>query len=120
MFSKLCPPAKFYFLISSVSFILMLLQHIGSNGTFNLGVYSCPHSHTGLILLMNAVYIVAWTWILNLICTVNKTISWIIVLFPVIMLFIGLGALMLRGIQMENMCSSCGSGASSQATMSLW
>jgi hypothetical protein len=107
MFSKLCPPAKFYFLISSVSFILMLLQNIGSNGRFNLGIYSCPHSHTGVILILNALYIVAWTWILNLICTINKTLTWVIVLFPFIMLFIALGAVMIRGMQMESMCSSC-------------
>ena len=103
MFSKLCSPAKFYFLISSVSFILMLLQNIGSNGRFNLGVYSCPHSHTGVILILNALYILAWTWILNLICTINKTLTWVIVLFPFIMLFIALGAVMIRGMHMESM-----------------
>jgi len=117
MFKELCTPAKFYFIIASVSYILMLLQNINSNGRFYLGSYSCPHN-TPMILLLNALYIAVWTWLLNLICSVNKNISWVIVLFPFILLFIGLGIVLIDGIQKESFCISCASDVS-QSTLSV-
>ena len=116
MFKELCPPARFYFIIASISYILMLSQNINCNGRFYLGSYSCPQN-TSVILFANALYIALWTWILNLICTVNKNISWIIVLFPFILLFIGLGIVLIDGIQKENFSSS--SADASQATLSI-
>jgi hypothetical protein len=116
MFKQLCTPAKFYFIIATISYILMVFQNINNNGRFYLGSYSCPQN-TSLILLINALYIALWTWILNLICTVNKNISWIIVLFPFILLFIGLGIVLINGIQKETFSSS--SADVSQATLSV-
>lgn len=107
VYDKLCKPAKFYFIIATISYIIMLFQNVGSN-RFTLGVYSCPHSNTGGILIINALYIVFWTWILNLICKINPNISWVIVLFPFILLFIALGIILIQGINVENMCANCG------------
>lgn len=115
MFKQLCTPAKFYFIIATISYILMLFQNINGNGRFYLGSYSCPQN-TSLILLLNAFYILLWTWILNLICSVNKNISWIIVLFPFILLFIGLGIVLIDGIKKESFSSSADA---SQATLSV-
>jgi hypothetical protein len=117
MFKELCPPAKFYFIIASISYILMLFQNINCNGRFYLGSYSCPQN-TSVILLANALYIALWTWILNLICTVNKNISWIIVLFPFILLFIGLGIVLIDGMQKESFCLGCAADVS-QATLNV-
>ena len=117
MFKQLCTPAKFYFIIATVSYILMLFQNINCNGRFHLGSYSCPQN-TSVILVVNALYIVVWTWILNLICTVNKNISWVIVLFPFILLFIGLGIVLINGIHKESFCLNCAADAS-QATLSV-
>ena len=116
MFKQLCTPAKFYFIIATVSYILMLFQNINCNGRFYLGSYSCPQN-TSVILVLNALYIVLWTYILNLICSVNKNISWIIVLFPFILLFIGLGIVLIDGIQKENFSNS--SADASQATLNV-
>jgi len=107
MFNELCPPAKFYLVMSIVYYILILLQNIGSHDRFYLGSYSCSHSNPGIILLINGVYILLWTWLLNLICSVNQTISWIIVFFPIIFLFIAFGIILMRGIKLEGMCNSC-------------
>ena len=117
MFKELCTPAKFYFIIASVSYILMILQNINSHNRFHLGSYSCPHN-TSMILLLNALYIALWTWILNVICSINKNISWIIVLFPFILLFIGLGIVLIDGMQKESFCISCASDVS-QATLKV-
>uniref|UniRef100_A0A6C0B9G0 Transmembrane protein n=1 Tax=viral metagenome TaxID=1070528 RepID=A0A6C0B9G0_9ZZZZ len=116
MFKQLCTPAKFYFIIATVSYILMLFQNINCNGRFHLGSYSCPQN-TSMILVLNALYIAIWTYVLNLICTINKNISWIIVLFPFILLFIGLGIVLINGIQQETFSNS--SADVSQATLNI-
>jgi len=107
MFNQLCPPAKFYLVMSIVYYILILLQNIGSHDRFYLGSYSCSHSNPGILLLINGLYIILWTWLLNLICGINKTISWIIVFFPVFVLFISFGIVLMRGITIESMCNNC-------------
>lgn len=112
MFKELCTPAKFYFIIATISYILMIAQNINCKERFYLGTYSCEQN-TPVILFLNALYILAWTWIINLICTVNKTISWVIVLFPFIMLFIILGVVLINGIHKENMIG----GDVSQSTL---
>jgi hypothetical protein len=70
-----------------------------------------------MILVLNALYIAIWTYVLNLICTINKNISWIIVLFPFILLFIGLGIVLINGIQQETFSNS--SADVSQATLNI-
>ena len=87
-FNKLCDPAKFYLLLSAISYSLILLQNIGNRSTFTLGTYSCQHSSPGLFLVGQAIYIALWTWLLNLICKWNPAISWVIVLFPFLLFFI--------------------------------
>ena len=105
IFNKLCPPAKFYLIIASISFMFLLFQNVGSS-EFTLGVYSCPHPNPGGILFVNAIYIVFMTWLLNWICKVNTNISWVIVLFPFLIMFIALGIVLIKG--REGMCASCG------------
>ena len=103
MFNQLCAPAKFYLVMSIVYYILILLQNIGSHDRFYLGSYSCSHSNPGILLLINGIYVLLWTWLLNLICGINKTISWIIVFFPVFVLFISFGIILMRGIKLDDM-----------------
>lgn len=103
MFNQLCAPAKFYLVMSIVYYILILLQNIGSHDRFYLGSYSCSHSNPGILLLINGIYVLLWTWLLNLICGINKTISWIIVFFPIFVLFISFGIILMRGIKLDDM-----------------
>jgi len=97
VYDSLCNPAKFYLVISLISFILILLQNIGSRNSFTLGTYSVPHSNPMMLLLFNALYIAVWTWMLNLVCKINPKISWVIVLFPIILLFIGFALMIFAG-----------------------
>ena len=99
LFDKLCQPAKFYFILSMISYILIILQNIGNTQRFYLGNYSCTHSNPALVLITQGIYIILWTWILNIICKVNPGISWVIVLFPFILSFILLGLLLFQGIR---------------------
>jgi hypothetical protein len=97
IYDSLCKPAKFYLIISLVSFVLILLQNIGARNSFTLGSYSVPHTNPMLILLFNAAYIAVWTWMLNMVCKINTNISWVIVLFPIILLFIGFALMIFAG-----------------------
>ena len=101
IYDRLCDPAKLYFVISTVSYIFILLQNVGTQGRFTLGSYSCRHSNPALLLLVQALYIVFWTWLLDLICKINKGISWVIVLFPYLLLFVALGIVLMHGVQTD-------------------
>jgi hypothetical protein len=116
IYDKLCNPAKFYFILSTVMFIFVILQNIGTPNRFALGSYSCRHSSPGLILVCHALYIVFWTWLLNLICKLNTNISWVIVLFPFLLLFIALGLVLFEGIHKDKK-DGFGNGAASQMTL---
>ena len=98
-FNQLCPPAQFYLVVSVISYSIILLQNIGNHSRFTLGTYSCNHSNPGLFLIGQAIYILLWTWLLNLICKVNSGISWVIVLFPFILFFLLIGLAMIRGLE---------------------
>ena len=88
---KLCSPAKFYAILSAFYFMLMIFQNIGSS-KFCLGIYSCS-SNPFPVLLGNALYIILWTWLLNIICQFSPTLSWFIVLIPYLLVFILMGFL---------------------------
>lgn len=93
----LCPPAMFYFIISIIAYIFSLLQNLGNNNKYHLGTFSCSVPNTILIFTIKLIYIIFWTWILNLICKDGYTsISWLLVLFPFILLFVLIGLIMMN------------------------
>jgi len=52
---------------------------------------------------MKAGYIIAWTYLLNLLCTNGfKTVSWALVLLPFVGMFIAIGLLMFLLLKREN------------------
>ena len=73
MFKSLCLPSKVYFVLSFVGILLSLLS---------------PSVFGGMSLivhLLHFVYIVFWSWVLNLICKAGyKWLSWVLVLAPFI------------------------------------
>lgn len=92
----LCTPAAVYFVISVIGLVLILFQNIGNNGKYTLGLFSCAVPSTVLVFIVKLVYILFWTWILNLICKDGySSISWLLVLLPFILLFVMLGLFML-------------------------
>ena len=93
---KLCTPSYVYLVISSIALIVMLYQNMGNVNTYCLGEYSCSVSSTAMIFIIKAVYILFWTWMLNLMCKANATnIAWLVLLLPVIIMFILIGAMMI-------------------------
>ena len=93
---NLCTPSYVYLVISTIALIVMLYQNIGNVDTYCLGDYSCTVSSTALIFIIKAVYILFWTWVLNLMCNANATgIAWLVLLLPVIIMFLLIGAMMI-------------------------
>ena len=94
---ELCSPALVYFIISIVALAIVLLQNLGNNYSYTVGSFSCRVPNTMLIFIVKLIYILFWTWILNLICKDGHTgISWMLVLLPWLLLFVMMGMLMIN------------------------
>lgn len=96
-FSKLCTPAMLYFVLSIISLLLMALQNLnGDHHRYCLGSYSCEVESMPGIFILKLIYILFFTWVLNLICKAGYTsISWFLVLLPFIMLFVLIGIMLI-------------------------
>lgn len=87
--NNLCQPALFYLLISTIAIIVMSLQNLGSKPVYCLGQYTCDVPSVNYVFLIKIVYVLFWTWILNIICRYGySSISWFLVFIPFIMMFI--------------------------------
>jgi hypothetical protein len=87
---NLCTPAFIYFTLSILGLLMVLLQNIGNQGIYSLGTFSVDVHNVALIFIMKFVYILFWTWILNLICRDGySNVAWALVLLPfILVLFI--------------------------------
>ena len=94
---ELCTPAMIYFVISVITLVMVLLQNLGNQNSYNVGSFSCRVPNTALVFIIKLIYILFWTWVLNLICKDGHTTSsWLLVLLPWIMLFVMMGILMIN------------------------
>ena len=94
---NLCTPAYVYLVISSVALVVMFLQNIGNTKIYCLGSYSCDVSNTTMIFVIKLIYILFWTWILNLMCKDGHSgIAWFLVVLPFVLLFVVLGSVMIH------------------------
>ena len=86
---QLCTPALLYFLISILGLIIVALQNISSNmNTLQLGSMRMHVPSLLLLFVVKLVYILFWTWVLNLICKDGyPSISWLLILVPFIIMF---------------------------------
>jgi hypothetical protein len=93
----LCTPAALYFVISIIALVIVMLQNLGNTHSYNIGNFSCKVPNTILVFIIKFIYIVFWTYVLNLICRDGHVgISWLLVLLPFILLFVIIGLLMLN------------------------
>jgi len=94
---ELCTPAVIYFVISIVSLVVVLLQNLTNSNSYNIGSFSCRVPNTAMVFIVKLVYVLFWTYVLNLICKDGHTgLSWLLVLLPWILLFVIIGLLMLN------------------------
>ena len=93
----LCTPSLLYFIISIIALVLVFLQNLGNTNSYHVGSFSCRVPNTALIFIIKLIYILFWTYVLNLICSDGHIgLSWLLVLLPWLLLFVMMGILMLN------------------------
>jgi hypothetical protein len=97
---ELCTPSRAYLYISLIGLVASAIQNLISfdNTTYKCGSYAVIVPSVMLIFLFKFIYITFWAYVLNLICKDNQRIlSWFLVLFPMLFIFVIIGILMLTG-----------------------
>jgi len=96
-FKDLCTPALIYFVLSIFGILMITFQNIGNTNTYNVGSFSCIVPNTMVVFIFKIIYILFWTWILNLICKDGHSgISWLLILFPFLLMFVIIGLIMIN------------------------
>jgi|UniRef100_A0A6C0HQE2 hypothetical protein len=108
---ELCTPAFVYFVLSVIGIIGSVIQNMGNKNVYKMGMFSARVPSTLLVFLVKIVYILFWTWILNLICKDGHTgIAWFLVLIPFILLFVIMGLVMVNPSMLEGMVADMKKG----------
>jgi len=75
--------------------LVSVVQNLGNSRRYNLGMLSSRVPSTFLVFVVEIIYILFWTWVLNLMCKDgHKEIAWFLVLIPFILLFLLQGSMM--------------------------
>jgi len=105
---SLCTPALIFFIISVVSLFGMLFDNLENTHHYCFGNVSCNVANTSTIFIVEILFLVFWTWVLDFICSRGYTnFAWFILLFPYILLLALLlfGAAEIRNTQKQNEAS---------------
>ena len=80
MLSSLCTPAVIYLVLAVISLIVGLM-----------------YKFSIMTIVTKGFFVLLWTWILNFLCKKGfKTLAWIMVLLPFILLFFIVDTMMLK------------------------
>lgn len=72
-----------------ITIIAVAIQNLGNDNVYCLGPYSCDTPNKYTIFLMKLIYVIFWTWLLNIICAAGYiTVSWVLVLVPYILMLL--------------------------------
>ena len=100
-FKHLCKPAMVYLAISVVALVAIAYQNMGLNNMYCMGEFSCYVPSTAAVIFSEAMYVLFWTWILQLMCrTGYASISWFLVVFPLVLFFVLIGLMMLVSLNL--------------------
>ena len=97
--SQLCTPSLVYFVISFIGIALSVIQNIShkNNNRYSLGSFSCEVPSCISVFVIKIIYVLFWTWVLNLMCKDGHIeVAWFLVLLPFILLAIILGLVMMN------------------------
>jgi hypothetical protein len=94
---NLCSPSYLYLVLSLIGLIIITFQNLGNTDKLCIGYLQCNIGNTSLVFVIQLLYILFWTWVLNLICDAGATmLSWLLVLFPIVLSFVIVGLMMLE------------------------
>ena len=92
---ELCTPAFLYFVLAMLGVLVSIVQNLGNRNKYCLGRLTARVPSTFLVFIVKIIYILFWTWILNLMCKDgHKGIAWFLVIAPFILLFLLMGSMM--------------------------
>jgi hypothetical protein len=82
--------------MSIVGLIIVAFQNMGNNHELMIGSTMLNVENSPVIFIVKLLYILFWTWILNLMCKDGHSgISWLLVFLPFILIILLALALML-------------------------
>ncbi len=80
---QLCTPAYVYFAVSVLVLLYALTQNLGATNMYRAGSFKCKVPHTMLMFALKLLYILGWTYLLNLVCRDgHASLAWAMVLLP--------------------------------------
>ncbi len=91
---NLCTPSYLYLIISIILLMVMYFQNISNTHIYCLGAQECEVPNINMLFVIKVLYILVWTWILNILCREGVTpLAWLLVLAPIILFFVLLSLL---------------------------
>lgn len=97
---NLCTPSYVYLVISLIALVVILYQNIGNIDQYCIGTMTCSVSSTALVFIIKLLYILFWTWVLNIICRAGAPgVAWFILLLPIILMFVFISLLFVTSSQ---------------------
>ena len=76
-------PAMVYFVLSILTILIVFIQNLGNTNRYKIGNYSCRVTNTTLLFIVKIIYVLFWTYVLNLICKDgHRELSWILLFLP--------------------------------------
>ena len=103
-FNELCRPVKLYLIISLLILIILFYQNYSNPKKYCVGMFETKSDcNNRFFFVFKILYIVVWTYLLQKLCSKGYfTVSWILVLFPVIIMFLLIGIVMLVLMKKNN------------------
>ena len=94
---NMCTPATLYFLISLIGLIILGLSNLENNDRLCIGEYNCFVGNNTTVFIVNAIYILFWTFILDIMCKAGySSLSWFVFLLPFIIMFVTFALMMVK------------------------
>jgi len=94
---NLCTPAMLYFFISIAGLLLIVINNINQSDNLCVGPFECSVGNRVIIYIVNAIYILFWTLILDILCKSGwNNFSWFIFLLPFILAFLFYGLIFFK------------------------
>lgn len=94
--TKLCPPAMLYLILSVISISVLFHQNYKEPSNYCVGKYTAKSlCNNKVYFLFKIIYVIFWLYVLQKLCKNGyTTLSWILVLLPIIVMFILVGILL--------------------------
>ena len=86
---NLCRPSKIYFFVAIILLFFSFVSDARNKDKDKVCLGKLKCDNKPLYYILNVLFILAWTWVLNKLCSAGWTkLSWFLLLFPFIMLII--------------------------------